>query len=58
MILEMPISISLIQIFNFAFTIFNYYYLKIDNVFYLFAFMIYLGYISGSIYLNTFMIIT
>jgi len=57
-IMEKPISLSLLQGINLLFIILNMTVFKITDFTFMFFFMLYVGYIGGSIYLNTFFIIT
>jgi hypothetical protein len=58
MIMERPVSMSLLQAINLIFIVLNMTVFKIIDFSFMFFFMIYVGYIGGSIYLNTFYIIT
>lgn len=57
-IMSVPMSMSLLQTLNLLFIIFNMNYLGWDSFEFMFIFMLYSGYLGGSIYLNTFYIIT
>ena len=58
MIMSVPISMSYLEAINLIFTILNMTVFGLDDFGFLFFFMFYVGYIGGSIYLNTFYIIT
>lgn len=58
MIVERPISMSVLQAINFIFTVLNITVFNITDFSFMFFYMIYVGFIGGSIYINTFCIIT
>eukprot|EP00347_Sterkiella_histriomuscorum_P003731 403363162 len=57
-IMQRPLSMSLLQSINLLFVLLNIYVLKFNSFSFLLIFMLYSGYIGGSVYLNTFFIIT
>src|SRR5437868_855513 len=58
MIMQVPFSMSLLQTINLLFMVLNVFLFKITDFSFMFIYMIYVGYIGGSVYLNTFFLIT
>ena len=58
MIMEVPLSMSVLQIVNLIFIVVNMAELHTWSFSFMFLFNVYSGYLGGSIYLNTFFLIT